>query len=87
MNKNSISQFIGVIVSIIVILVLNKFTIVDNCLDHGGQFNYQTGKCILANSEIYTAEYTNYLIALYFLMGILVAYVTSKFIRKALSKN
>lgn len=82
MSKYSIPQFIGVIVSFLVIWLLNDFILVDDCVDHGGVFSYETGKCLLANNEIYIADFTNYLIALYFFIGIIVAVTTSRIIKK-----
>lgn len=82
MNKNSIPLFIGVITSLVVILLINKFTVVDDCLDNGGSFDYQTGQCLLANGEIHVANFTNYLVALYFIVGISIAFIVSRLIKK-----
>ena len=82
MSKNSIPQFIGVIFSLFIIWLINDIILVEDCLDHEGIFSYQTGKCLLANNEIYTSSFTSYLIALYFFIGIIVAVITSKLIKK-----
>lgn len=82
MNKNSIPLFIGVITSLVVILLINKFTVIDDCLDNGGSFDYQTGQCLLANGEVHVANFTNYLVALYFVIGISMAFIVSKLIKK-----
>lgn len=82
MNKNSAPLFIGVITSIIIILLINNFTVVENCLEHGGSFDYKIGKCILANGDIYIANFTNYLVAMYFVLGITIAFSVSRIIKK-----
>tara|TARA_R110000787_G_scaffold72119_8_gene160820 strand:- start:31 stop:294 length:264 start_codon:yes stop_codon:yes gene_type:complete len=82
MSKDSIPQFIGVIFSLFVIWLINDFILVDDCLDHGGSFSYPTGKCLLANNETYTASFTTHLIVLYFFIGIIVAVMTAKLIKK-----
>jgi len=82
MNKNSIPLFIGVITSLVIILLINKFTVVDDCLDNGGSFDYQTGQCLLASGELHVANFTNYLVALYFVIGITIAFIVSKLIKK-----
>ncbi|WP_448555697.1 hypothetical protein [Thalassotalea montiporae] len=87
MNKNTIPHFIGVIASVVVIALLVNFTIVDDCLDKGGAFSYETGKCLLANQEIYVASYHTYLVALYFFIGVTVAFYVSKLVRKILRKG
>ena len=84
MNKKTISLFVSVIISIIVILVINDFTIVDDCLDNGGTFNYETGQCLLANNEIYVASYARYLIGFYFVFGISLAFGVSRLLKKLL---
>ena len=44
MNKSLIPKFIGVFVSLIIIWIINKFTLVDSCLEKNGDFNYKKGK-------------------------------------------
>ncbi|NMP31996.1 hypothetical protein HII17_10495 [Thalassotalea sp. M1531] len=87
MNKQSIPLFVGVISSIIIILLINDFTVVDDCLNHSGSFNYKTGQCELANGEIHKASFTNYLVAMYFVVGIALAFVISKIVRKLFKLN
>ncbi|REL27248.1 hypothetical protein DXX93_12180 [Thalassotalea euphylliae] len=87
MNKNTIPHFIGVIASVIVIAFLVNLTIVDDCLDNGGAFSYETGQCVLANQEIYVASYHTYLVALYFFIGVTVAFCISKLVRKIIGKR
>ena len=85
MNKNSISLYIGVVTSIIVILLINKFTIVDDCLDQGGSFDYKIGQCVLANGEVHISHFTNYLVAMYFILAIAIAFGVSRLIKKFLT--
>ncbi|NMP14801.1 hypothetical protein [Thalassotalea sp. Y01] len=82
MNKHSIAMFFGVIVAVLVILLINEFTIVDDCLDHGGRFDYQTGQCLLADAKVHVASFTNYLVALYFVLAIAIAFAGSRLTKK-----
>jgi len=81
MNKQNISLFIGVATSVFVILVLNKFLVVDDCLDRGGSFDYQLGQCVLSNGEIHITSYANYVISLYFIFAIAVAFSVSRLVK------
>ncbi|TPH16090.1 hypothetical protein [Litorilituus lipolyticus] len=85
MNKHSIPLFIGVVISIIVVLLINNFTVVDDCLDHGGSFDYKAGQCVLETGEIHVASFTNYLIAIYFIIAIAVAFTVSRLIKRFLT--
>lgn len=82
MKKNSLAQFAGVIVSFIIIWLVNDFLLVDKCLDLGGTFNYSSGDCLLASGDIHTSKLNEYLMAIYFIGGILVALFTAHLIRK-----
>ena len=82
MKKNSIPQFTGVIASFIVIWLVNDIFLVDSCLDNGGSFLYRTGECLLANGEVTTSTFGSYLIALYFVLALSIAYGVSSIIRK-----
>lgn len=82
MKKSSFPQFVGVIVSLLVIFLINDLTLVDDCINQGGNFDYQTGKCLLSNDEVYTSSYSKYLIALYFFVGLVVALLVTKLTRK-----
>jgi len=87
MNKNSIPLFIGVIISIIVVLIINNFTVVDDCLDHGGHFDYKAGQCVLATGEVHVASFTNYLVAIYFIIAIAIAFTVSRLIKRFLASK
>ncbi|SET40714.1 hypothetical protein [Thalassotalea agarivorans] len=82
MNKNTLPLFVGAIVAIIVILVLNDFTIVDRCLEQGGSFDYEQGHCLLANGEIYVWDKTPYLVAFNFIVAIVLAFITSRLLKR-----
>jgi hypothetical protein len=82
MKKNSIPQFIGVIISFVAIWLVNDFFLVDQCLDNGGSFNYSKGECVLVNGEIQASDLGKYLIAIYFFMGLLIALSVSILIQK-----
>ena len=82
MKKNSIPLFIGVIVSFIAIWFVNDLLLVEQCLDSNGSFNYNKGECLLPNGGVKTPVLGNYLIAIYFFMGILISLSVSFFIRK-----
>ncbi|MFT5296758.1 MAG: hypothetical protein ACI9YH_002778 [Colwellia sp.] len=82
MKKNSIPLFIGVIVSFIAIWFVNDLLLVDPCLDNNGNFNYSKGECLLKNGDVKVSVLGNYLIAIYFFMGMLISLSVSFFIRK-----
>jgi hypothetical protein len=82
MKKNSIPLFIGVIVSFIAIWFVNDVLLVEQCLDTGGSFNYNKGECLLQNGDVKVSALGNYLIAIYFFMGILISLFVSFSIRK-----
>ena len=82
MKKNSIPLFIGVIISFIAIWLVNDFLLVDKCLDNGGSFNYSKSECLLENGDVKASDLGQYLIAIYFFMGILIALSVSLSIRK-----
>jgi hypothetical protein len=82
MKKNSVPQFIGVIISFIAIWLVNDFLLVDKCLDNGGSFNYSAGECLLENGNVQASPLGKYLIAIYFFMGLLIALSVSLCIRK-----
>lgn len=84
MNKNFLPAFAGVITSVIVILLINNFTVVDDCIEHGGHFDYKTAKCLLASGEVHVASFTHYLVAIYFILGIAIAFGVLRIIKKFL---
>ncbi len=82
MNKNSAPLFIGVFFSFIAIWLLNDYLLVDKCLENGGTFNYNKAECLLDNGEIKVSELGNYMMAVYFFMGISISLIVSFAIRK-----
>lgn len=84
MNRNFLPAFAGVIASVVVILLINNFTVVDDCIQHGGHFDYKTAKCLLASGEVHVASFTHYLVAAYFILGIAIAFAISRLIKRFL---
>ncbi len=82
MNRNSIPTLIGVFTSLLAIWVLHKFLVVDDCLDHGGSFQYNSGKCLLENGQVYDSNLATMAILLYFAVGFIVSILVSSLIRK-----
>ena len=82
MKKNSIPLFIGVIVSFIAIWFVNDLLLVEQCLENNGSFNYNKGECLLENGEVKVSELGNFLIEIYFFMGMLISLSVSFLIRK-----
>jgi hypothetical protein len=82
MKKNSIPLFIGVIVSFIAIWFVNDLLLVQQCVDNNGSFNYSKGECLLPNGDVKPSTLGNYLIAIYFFMGILISLSVSFSLRK-----
>ncbi len=86
MNRTSIPTLIGVFTSLLVIWALHTFIVVDDCLEHGGSFQYNSGKCLLENGQIYEANLANVAIFLYCIIGFVVSLSVSIFIRFLLEK-
>jgi len=82
MNRTSIPTLIGVFTSLFAIWALHTFIIVEDCLDHGGVFQYNTAKCLLEDSQVYESDLATMAIVLYFFVGFIVSFVVSSIIRK-----
>ncbi len=82
MKKNSIPLFIGVIVSLIAIWLVNDYLLVDQCRDSGGSFDYSKAECLLKNGEVKASELGPYVMAIYFFMGLFISLFVSFSIRK-----
>ena len=83
MNRTLLPTLIGVFSSLLAIWALHSFLVVDDCLDHGGSFQYDTGKCVLENGEVYTAYSTSMLLVLFFVVGFIVSLLVASIVRKA----
>ena len=84
MNRTLLPTLIGVLASLFVIWSLHTLLVVDDCLDHGGAFDYSTAKCLLESGEVYTPSLENFALVLYFVVGFGVSYLVSTLIRKLL---
>jgi hypothetical protein len=82
MNKNSIPLYIGVIVSLIAIWLVNDYALIDQCQSHGGRINYHKAECLLENGDVRILELETYFMALYFFMGILISLFVSFSLRR-----
>jgi hypothetical protein len=82
MKKSTMPLYIGVILSLIAIWVVNDFLLVEPCLENGGSFNYSKAECLLKSGEVKVSELGKYLMAVYFFMGLLITFIVSLFIRK-----
>jgi len=87
MNRNSIPTFVGVFVSLLVIGLLHRFIVVDDCLDHGGVFNYENNTCLLTNGQLQEFSLVSMLILLYAVVGFVVSYLVATTIRKYLKSK
>ncbi len=82
MNSTSIPTLLGVFSSLFAIWALHLYLVVDDCLDHGGAFNNDIGKCVLENGQHYESSLATVAIVLYFVVGFVVSFVVSTLIRK-----
>jgi hypothetical protein len=82
MNRTSIPTLVGVFTSLLVIWALHTYIVVDDCLDNGGSFQYNTGKCLLENGQLYDSTLENMVVALYCVVGFVVSLLVSSLIRK-----
>lgn len=85
--KNRLPLFIGVFVSFVIIWFLNENIIVDDCLDKGGQFQYDQGKCLLANGDFYASDLALPMMILYSVIGFSVSFFIAKIIKKYFKIN
>lgn len=86
MNRTSIPTLVGVFTSLFAIWLLHTFLVVDDCLDHGGSFDYDIGKCMLENGQPYESTLATFAIVLYFIVGFVVSFVVSTLIKRLLVK-
>ena len=82
MNSTSIPTLIGVFTSLLVIWALHSFLVIDDCLDHGGVFQYNSGRCLLENGQVYESNLASMVIVLYFVVGFVVSLLVAGIIRK-----
>jgi len=82
MKRNSIPTFIGVFTSLLVIWAIHSFLVIDDCLDHGGAYQYDSGKCLLENGQLVDSNFATIAIVLYFFIGFIVSLLVSGIIRK-----
>jgi hypothetical protein len=87
MNRTLLPTLVGVLTSLFVIWLLHTLLVVDDCLDHGGAFDYSTAKCLLESGEVYTPSLENFALVLYFVVGFGVSYLVSTLIRKLLNSK
>lgn len=84
MYRNLLPPFIGVFSSFLILWQLHKFTLVDNCLDHGGSYQYDTGKCLIENNNVLELNLNAPLLIFYFIVGLIVSLVVAALVRKLL---
>lgn len=82
MNRTSIPTLVGVFVSLLAIWALHTFIEVDDCLEHGGSFQYNVGKCLLENGQVYDSDLATMALVLYFFVGFIVSFLVSNLVRK-----
>ncbi len=87
MNRTLLPTLVGVLTSLFVIWSLHTFLVVDDCLDHGGSFDYTSAKCLLEGGDVYTSNLETFALVLYFVVGFGVSFIVSTFIRKLLKKR
>ncbi len=84
MYRNLLPPFIGVFTSLIVLWQLHKLMLVDNCLDYGGFYQYDTGKCLIENNNVLELNLTAPLLVFYFIVGLIVSLVVATLVCKSL---
>lgn len=84
--KERLPLFIGVFISFVIIWWLNETVIVGECIAQGGIFQYNQGKCLLANGDFYASDLALPMMVLYSVIGFTVSFFTAKVIRKFLKK-
>jgi len=84
MNKHTITKFIGVFISLLVIWKINDIWLIGACTDQGGTFQYEQGKCVLEDGTLYITGYETLLVFVYAVVGLTVAYFVSKALQKVI---
>jgi hypothetical protein len=82
MYRNLIPPFIGVFTSFFALWQLHKFMLVDNCLDHGGSYQYTSGKCLIETGNFLVFNLTAPLLIFYFIIGLIVSLIVAGLARK-----
>tara|TARA_B100000809_G_C14868947_1_gene434820 strand:- start:338 stop:601 length:264 start_codon:yes stop_codon:yes gene_type:complete len=82
MYRNLFPPFIGVFSSFIALWQLHKFILVDNCLDHGGSYQYATAECLIENSNFLAFNLTVPLVIFYFFVGLIISLVVAFLVSK-----
>ncbi len=82
MYCNLFPPIIGVVTSFITLWQLHMFMLVDNCLDHGGSYQYATGKCLIKNGDFLEFNLTAPLLIFYFIVGLIVSLFVAVLVRK-----
>ena len=86
MNKSVLAKFAGVFVSLLVIWKINDIFLIDPCIEQGGKFQYEKGKCLLENGSIYSTGFEVPLVFLYVVVGFGVSYIVSKGLQNLFNK-
>lgn len=82
MKIKSLPLFIGVITSLIIIGILNKLIIENDCVQHGGMMEYKSGKCLLEDGSVFQSSLTEIMLVIYFVIALVVSLWVSKLLRK-----
>lgn len=82
MLHSRLPLLISVFISFTMIWLLNEMVIVGECSAQGGVFEYEYGKCVLANGEIYTSDIAYPMMVLYTFIGFSVSFFGARLIRK-----
>jgi len=81
------SVTVGVIVSLLAIYQLHNFLLVDACLDSGGQYQRESALCLGQDGYEHTIVLSDFMLFVYFIVGLAVSVITAYLVHKLLSKK
>ena len=81
MKHTSIPTLVGAFISLLIIWALHTLLIVDDCVEQGGDFQYNYGTCQLENGQLYQSDLVIMALILYCIIALSVSLLVSKIIR------
>lgn len=87
MKQTLIPTLLGVFSSLLCIWLIHSFFVVDDCLDHGGSFDYKTNQCLLANGQYYEGSFSSVALFIYVIVGFLVSLTVARVLRAIFTMN
>jgi len=82
MNSSTLPKFIGVLVSLFCIWLITEFTLVDLCVQQGGNFDYRKGQCVLENGEVFKSGLETPMVFVYVVVAFSVTFIVARLLTR-----